>query len=719
MSGIPAELKPGSKLLGYQVLGLLAQGGMAEVYLARRPGTGADLTKAVVIKRIRPNLVEDPSFVRMFTDEAKLAQQLGHPCVVKVLEVGQEGGNWALCMEFLDGRNLLRVARACYQRRAYVPYEIMGRIMADSLDGLHHAHTLKDKAGKPLNMVHRDMSPENIVVTYDGRVKVVDFGIAKAANMEGRTQAGVIKGKLGYVAPEAVAGDTLDGRADVFAMGVTLYELLTYTVPFAGNNEVEVLTAIATKEPQPPRQLNPSVPEALEKICLKALEKNRGRRWATAHEMKLALESFIKSTGKGATQAHLAAFMDALFPEATDKERQRVGQLMALPDTAPRAAKSQTRMPATAPSTSARAPSQKLKMTPPPPPRGRAAEVASFELEETDPQQGARNAARAQAALDAEAQSFQDNTTNKANGPSWSKMMQISALMDEGAMPRPTGASQPPVGRGGGSGGARSGFENSQRNAARTQAELDDIPTDAQVLAPGVQQALRDAEAPMGDVFDEDDNPPTSSVSDLDIDLAMEAAGEQVNTQDLLQVTDPGTRPVRRSQQPPVMPPRPPPMPPRPPPPPPPPGRQSALPTVPEFAAHLPPPPPPPVGVRSRPPPPPSSPPTVPPLPRAPPAQPPPLDLSALLRDTSGDVLPPVLPRAPPPVQPEISEPSAPRPVVVHTRVSPLKAAMLGMLAAAVLTMGVIFVLVATGVIAPKGLAPIKPAPADERTVVP
>jgi len=322
----PPSLKPGTRLLGYQVLGLLAQGGMAEVYLARKPSG-----PPVVIKRIRPNLVEDPQFVRMFVDEARLAQMLNHPHVVKVLEVGQDNSIYALAMEFLDGRNLLRVARACYQRRAYVPYELMGRIMADSLTGLDHAHHQKGPDGQPLNMVHRDMSPENIVITYDGRVKVVDFGIAKAANMEGRTQAGVIKGKLGYVAPEAISGEKLDARADIFAMGVTLYELLTYTVPFAGNNEVEILTAISTRDPQSPRALNPSVPVPLEEICMRALEKNRQRRWQSASDMRNALENFVRSTGKGTTPAHLGVFMETLFPKGTDKDRVRVAELLEAP----------------------------------------------------------------------------------------------------------------------------------------------------------------------------------------------------------------------------------------------------------------------------------------------------------------------------------------------------------------------------------------------------
>ncbi|MBI5494711.1 MAG: serine/threonine protein kinase [Deltaproteobacteria bacterium] len=332
------SLKPGTSVLGYQVLGLLAQGGMAEVYLARR-GAGPP----VVIKRIRPNLVSDPQFVRMFLDEASVARRLEHPNIVRVFDVGDEGGVHALVMEFLDGRNLLRVARACYQRRAYVPYELMGRIVADSLAGLEHAHTLRAEDGSHLNLVHRDMSPENIVITYEGQVKVVDFGIAKAANMEGRTQQGVIKGKLGYVAPEAITGEKLDGRADVFAMGVTLYELLTYTVPFSGTNEVEVLTAITTRDPQSPRALNPSVPVALDQICMRALEKNRVKRWASAGEMKNALETFVKGTGKGSTQSYVAAFMEALFPRGTDKERVRVAELQ---QAAPPA---RTRTPAAAP----------------------------------------------------------------------------------------------------------------------------------------------------------------------------------------------------------------------------------------------------------------------------------------------------------------------------------------------------------------------------------
>jgi serine/threonine-protein kinase len=390
------ELKPGTVVLGYTVLGLLAQGGMAEVYLAVKTGQ-----PPVVVKRIRPNLVEDPQFVRMFLDEARLAKLLSHPNVVRVLEVGEENKNYALVMEFLDGRNLLRVARSCYQRKAYVPYEVVGRIVADSLAGLEHAHLQRGPDGKPLNLVHRDMSPENVVVTYGGVVKVVDFGIAKAANMEGRTQVGVIKGKLGYVAPEAIQGEKLDGRADIFAMGVTLYEMLTYTVPFAGPSELEVLTAISSKDPAPPRTLNPSVPPGLEDICLKALEKNRQRRFQSAKEMRAAVEKFIQSTGKPTEVTNLATFMDTLFPKGSDKDRLRVAQLLGHSGPAPRLRSD------TPPSTPRAAPNTVAPL------------VHNFdELNEV---------------------------STKPTGPAWSKALQIEAMMDEKSMPSSTGQSAPPT----------------------------------------------------------------------------------------------------------------------------------------------------------------------------------------------------------------------------------------------------------------------------------
>jgi serine/threonine-protein kinase len=489
MTNATPELQAGQKVLGYSILGLLAQGGMAEVYLARKQGSSRG-GQPVVLKRIRPALVDDPQFIQMFVDEARLAKMLSHANVVQVLEVADDGKEYVLAMEFLDGRNLLRVARACYQRKAYIPYELMARVMADSLAGLDHAHNLRGPRGEPLNMVHRDMSPENIVITYAGVSKVVDFGIAKAANMEGRTKVGVIKGKLGYVSPEAVAGDKLDGRADVFSMGVTLYELLTYSVPFSGQNELETLTAVARKDPPAPHTLNPSVPGALEDICLKALEKNRARRWGSAAEMRQSLLNYIRTTGKAAGTAQLGAFMEALFPKATDKDRLRVAELLQ-----------------------GHTPEPEQPAAPPPRPAspGTArAKPAATTRERSSPGSEAKGKPRnlvAEAGLD----QVYDPARTMAVGPAWSKLAQLADMVDASAMPDPTGKSQPPMS----SSSARAVLPKRapEERGDRTEAvDPADVPSPGRPTGrntPGARRSPADARAGRGSLGDS--SPPVSA----------------------------------------------------------------------------------------------------------------------------------------------------------------------------------------------------------------
>jgi serine/threonine-protein kinase len=202
-----AELQSGTQILGrYSVVGKLAQGGMAEVYLARQVGP-AGYQKLIVIKRVRPHLANDANFVGMFVNEARLAAMINHPNVVQIFDLGDEprpmsqggGKDWFLAMEYLDGRDMLQVGRACRAHNKAVPFDVTARIIADACAGLDHAHGLKGPDGKSLDLVHRDMSPENVLITFEGQVKVVDFGIAKAADNLIKTQAGQIKGKPWFI----------------------------------------------------------------------------------------------------------------------------------------------------------------------------------------------------------------------------------------------------------------------------------------------------------------------------------------------------------------------------------------------------------------------------------------------------------------------------------------------------------------------------------------
>ena len=327
------DLKTGRPVLGrYSIVGKLAQGGMAEVYLARQIGPGG-YQKLVVIKRVRPHLSKDADFVAMFVNEARLAAMINHPNVVQIFDLGDEpngagGKDWFLAMEYLDGRDMLQVGRACRAHNKAVPFDVTARIIADACAGLEHAHGLTGAAGQPLNLVHRDMSPENIVITFEGQVKVVDFGIAKAADNSVRTQAGQIKGKLGYVAPEAILGKPLDARADVFAVGATLYLFLSGRPAFSGNTPMEIFER-SLKTPQSPREFNPRVPEGLDAICMKALAQERDKRYRTAGDVRAALEGYLASTGRPLASPQLGQFMRVLFPPDKDPVRQRVDKLLA------------------------------------------------------------------------------------------------------------------------------------------------------------------------------------------------------------------------------------------------------------------------------------------------------------------------------------------------------------------------------------------------------
>jgi serine/threonine-protein kinase len=329
MGGSPNTegLDAGTRVLRYTILGKLAQGGMAEVYLAQQLGP-AGYQKLVVVKRVRPQLASDPDFVAMFVNEARLAAMLNHPNVVQIFDLGQEGSDWYLAMEYLDGRDMLQLGRACRAQKKAVPFDVTARILADACAALDHAHQLSDAQGNSLNLVHRDMSPENILLTFNGMVKVVDFGIAKAADNIHQTQAGQIKGKLGYVAPEAILGKKLDGRADIFAVGATLYLFLCGRPAFSGKTPMEVFEK-SLAPPKPPSEFNPRIPKALEAICMNCLAQDRETRYQTAAEVRTALESYLIGTKRAIGAAQLSQFMQYLFPADSDKVRARIDRMIA------------------------------------------------------------------------------------------------------------------------------------------------------------------------------------------------------------------------------------------------------------------------------------------------------------------------------------------------------------------------------------------------------
>src|SRR5215468_770915 len=277
----------------YELLKRLAGGGMGEVYLARNRGIDG-FSKLLVIKTLLPHLGEDEEFITMFKDEARVTAQLIHPNICQVFEFDQVSGVYYMSMEYLRGEDLRRLWKACEHKGTPLRVPLICRIIADAASGLDFAHGLRDAKGEPYNIVHRDISPQNILVTFEGGVKIIDFGVAKAAGRAQHTQTGALKGKYSYMSPEQVAGTKeIDGRSDIFALGIVLHELLTGRRLFKADSDVQTLERVRQCVVVPPSRLNPQLPPGLDAIVLKALAKNRDERYATAQEFRLALEDWL------------------------------------------------------------------------------------------------------------------------------------------------------------------------------------------------------------------------------------------------------------------------------------------------------------------------------------------------------------------------------------------------------------------------------------------
>ena len=302
----------------YQLLRKLATGGMAEVFLARAEGP-MGFQKRLVVKRILPHFIEDENFVGMFLAEAKLAAELDHPNLVQIFDFGEAEGQYYLAMEFIDGPNLRALNVAARAVDKPLPYALAARLMTSAAEGLHAAHELRDDRGQLVNLVHRDISPDNILIARNGTVKVVDFGIAKAAGRASETKQGIVKGKLAYMPPEQLAREPLDRRADIFALGVVLYELVAGAMPFDSTSEVSIIQAIMNDQPlQRAKVKNADVPVELDEIIAKCLAKNPADRYQTCKQLQNALEHFIASTGTPIFASDLAQMIDDVVPAITD-----------------------------------------------------------------------------------------------------------------------------------------------------------------------------------------------------------------------------------------------------------------------------------------------------------------------------------------------------------------------------------------------------------------
>ncbi len=273
----------------YELTQRLARGGMGEVYLARQRGPGG-FVREVVVKRLLPHLTEDATFVGQFLNEGRLAALVEHPNVVQVYELGEAGGTYFLAMERVRGESVRRVLRALAARKEQLPVGAAVHIVREALRGLHAAHALVH-GGQPLPIIHRDVTPENLLLTRTGSVKVVDFGIARASTSGALTKTGTVKGKLPYLAPDQLQGGSASPRTDLYAVGVVLYELLTGRVPFEGETEGSLLYKILYTPPASVSKLRPEVSAALEAVVLRALAKDPAQRFTDAQEMIAALET--------------------------------------------------------------------------------------------------------------------------------------------------------------------------------------------------------------------------------------------------------------------------------------------------------------------------------------------------------------------------------------------------------------------------------------------
>lgn len=311
-------LPAGTPIGKYIVRRKLAEGGMAEIFLCK--ATGAEgFEKEVVIKRVRPALAHDEQFVEMFITEARLASRLNHPNVVQIYDFAKHEDTYYLAMEYVRGASLYDVRKRAREMMMPMPVTLAAQLCMEVARGLHYAHKLTDRSGDSLKLVHRDVTPHNVLLSFDGAVKLTDFGIAKAGNK--LSQAGSLKGKFAYMSPEQSRGEDIDARSDIFALGIVLWELLTGGRLFEADSDIQLLRVVQTRAIAPPRRLNPDVPEELDRIVLKALERDPAARYQTAQELERALWQVVAANARSVEDTDLPAYLRQLYPEADHASR--------------------------------------------------------------------------------------------------------------------------------------------------------------------------------------------------------------------------------------------------------------------------------------------------------------------------------------------------------------------------------------------------------------
>jgi eukaryotic-like serine/threonine-protein kinase len=318
------DLRRGSRLGKYELLLRIGRGGMATVWVAREHTESRETDRLVAVKAILADLAGDPEFVKMFLDEGRLVQAVRHANVVDVYEVGEDQGVMYLAMEWVEGDSLHSIIAEAGKRRP-IPPEMGVRIIADAAAGLHAAHELKDDKGNLLGVVHRDVSPHNILIGTDGAIKLVDFGVAKAmGRLSDATSAGQLKGKFGYMSPEQAMAKPVDRRSDVFALGIVLFELTTGRRLFRGEHDAETLHLVVSGQIPKPSKIDEKYPPKLEAIVMRALERDIDKRYQTAAEFQQELETYLKQERVVVARAGVAALLKKVMGTRIEQRRRAV-----------------------------------------------------------------------------------------------------------------------------------------------------------------------------------------------------------------------------------------------------------------------------------------------------------------------------------------------------------------------------------------------------------
>jgi serine/threonine-protein kinase len=299
---------------------------MAEIYLARMLGTDG-FSKLVVVKRLLPAMATDKEFIEMFLDEARINARLSHSNIVQVLDLGEVDGQYFMAMEYVTGLSVAQVGRMAAQRLGEVPQGVACGIVAQACAGLHHAHESKLPDGSEMGIIHRDVSPQNLLLTYEGFVKVLDFGIAKAEGRATRTQAGMVKGKFAYMSPEQCSGGSIDRRTDIFALGIILFELCTSRRLFKRGSTFETYEAINRCEVPDPSTVSPAVSPQVSAVILKALAKKKEDRFPNAEAMQEALELAMRRSTIRGKSTDLARFLENNFADQIKEQEELIGRI--------------------------------------------------------------------------------------------------------------------------------------------------------------------------------------------------------------------------------------------------------------------------------------------------------------------------------------------------------------------------------------------------------